>query len=591
MLTREQWRDPAIVAVVRARPPILIPVLSEPMPLPEGPWTEAPIEMRQPPREVARQIIEVIEDVGPPRGGGSRYRPDESYSPSGRSGSRGSSRMSSQPRLETPSRPYDSFAMDAMDSDSAYMPLRPDVTGKSGAQRSGKGRISPGGIAVITTIMVLLALVGGYFGFRHLQSTGGLGGDPSTSTYSAAKPGKGCDTGHAVWIDSADSQFTFACQPDGLLISQNGDYTLFSGEGYQGGGDPLATSYHVQVDVQIQSHEPTNTVGINVHQTKTPQNTLSGGQLFSVQASGFWTVTRLSADGSSGQRLADGVLAQPATKLTLAVDVRGAVMAFSANGQVVATIADATYPKTDAIALVVSNHSMLPNVVTGSNPVAALFSHFSFAPITSGIIPPTAAIATATAQTAANLNTPYKAAQPGPGCDTGKGQWAGPAFFGDAATASCSGGLHLSISRSAKTPVGRAGFFWLDGNFSPDYSVSTQATLNQLNTGSVLLSLRVTADGRYIFSLNAQGQWTIRSADAANNYSTIDQGTAAVGASVLIAATVKGTTLTLALNGKQVASDTDGSETDTSYIALGIVGASGQSCATTFSNFTFTPLS
>jgi hypothetical protein len=589
VLTREQWRDPAIVAAVRARPPILIPVLSEPMPLPEGPWTEAPIEMRQPPREIARQIIEVIEDVAPPRASGPRYRPDDSYGPGS---SRGSSRMSSQPRLETPSRPYDSLSrMDALDGSSAYMPLRPDATNKRGAQGRRKSRISTGGIAIISMIVAAVLATGGYFGYRYLQSRGGLGGDPSTSPYSASTPGNGCDHGGATWVNSADTKFTFTCQSGGLLVTQNGDYDLISGVGYQGGGNSLSPSYHVQVDAAIQSQDLTDTVGINVHQTKTPQNVLSGGQLFAVQSSGFWSVTRLNSDGSTGQRLADGVLAQPATKLTLAVDVRGAVMTFSANGQVVTTITDATYLKTDAIALVVSNHATLPTIVTGTNPVSAVFSHFSFAPITSGIISPSAAAATATAQASANLRAPYKATKPGPGCDTGKGQWAGPTFFGDAATASCAGGLHLSIPSSSKNSVGRAGFFWLDGNFPADYSVSVQATLNQINAGSVLISLRVTTDGRYLFSLNAQGQWEIRSADGSNNYSTIDQGVAAVGASVVITATVKGTSLTLALNGKQVASDTDSSETDTSYISLGIVGVSGQSSAATFSNFTFTPLS
>ncbi|HKD74568.1 MAG TPA: LamG-like jellyroll fold domain-containing protein, partial [Ktedonobacterales bacterium] len=453
-----------------------------------------------------------------------------------------------------------------------------------------KSRVSVGGIAIISTILAALLIFGVYVGFRHLQSGGGLTRDSSTSPYTASKPGQGCDNGGATWVESADTKFTFACQPNGLLITQNGDYDLISGVGYQGSGNPLSPNYHVQVAVTIQSNEPTDTVGINVHQTKTPQNILSGGQLFSVQSSGFWSATRLSADGSTGQRLADGVIAQPSTKLTLAVDVKGAAMVFSVNGQIVTTITDATYLKTDAIALVVSNHATLPNAVTGNNPVSAVFSQFSFAPVTGTAISPTAAVATATAQTGANLGAPYKTAKPGPGCDTGKGQWAGPAFFGDSATVSCSGGLHFSIPSSSKTPVGRAGFFWLDGNFSANYSVSVQATLNQLNAGSVLLSLRVTADGRYIFSVNAQGQWTIRSADAANNYSTIDQGVAAVGSSVTIAATVKGSTITLALNGQQVASDTDSSETDTSYIALGLVGVSGQASATTFSNFTFTPM-
>lgn len=589
VLTRDEWRDPAIVAAIRARPAMLIPVLTEPMQLPEGPWTEAPIEMRLSPPAVARQIIEVIEDMRAPADDGGY---DDAFYPP----------TPSRPRLATPARPYfpDSPSRPRMETPSRprmeafsgtmYAPMPPNATIKQGAQRKKKPNT---GRRLLLFFLVLLMVGGGYAGYRYYQQHKGalVAPDPSTSAYTAAKPGQGCDSGNAVWVKSGDANFAFACQPNGLQITQSGDYALFSGAGYQGSGKPLATNYHVQVSVTVQSAEPTNTIGINVHQQKTPQNTLGAGQIFYVQANGIWAAQRLSSDDKANQTLATGVLAQPSKTLTLALDVKGAVMTFTINGVMVSAVTDATYATTNAIALVVSNNAQLPASSTGSSPMIATFSHFQFTPYTGAVLTAANAAATATAQAAQAAQTPYKATTPGPGCDTGGGQWLSPALFGATATATCGGdGLQLAVPAAAQDVVDRVGFLGLDGNFTSNYDVAVQATTNQLNTGYIQLALRVSGSGRYLFSVYGNGLWTISAVDAANHFAQLDSGYSTGGSPLKIDAAVSGKTLTLTLGGRKVTTISDASETTTTYIALGIVAANSQPCAATFSNFLFTPL-
>lgn len=99
MLTRDGWRDPALVEAIRQRPTILVPVLAEPMPLPNGPWTSDPIEMRYSLQEVAAMVINAI-DMPTSRSSATRApsRPRD-----GMSESRSPSRLRDDDGLQRPS--------------------------------------------------------------------------------------------------------------------------------------------------------------------------------------------------------------------------------------------------------------------------------------------------------------------------------------------------------------------------------------------------------------------------------------------------------------------------------------------------------
>lgn len=583
VLTRDEWRDPAITAAVRARPSMLLPVLIEPMALPSGPWTTAPIEMRSGARACAQVIVDRIETEA-------LERSERNWSAQQRDNPHPSRPAARTPRQDTAqSRPYaaqsGSRSRIQATSGPLFVPLPPNATAKQSAvaaRERGAQRRNP--LArIILTILVLGGLgFSGYKGYQYYRLRNGpTQPDQSTTPYTTNVPGKGCDKNGVIWAQSPG--FTYTCQPGGEVITQTASYNLTGGIAFQGSGATLAKNYSVQVDAAIQSGEPSNTVGVAVHQMRDANNILSGGQFFVIAASGLWSLQRVSADDKTNQRLSAGVMQSPSKTLTIAVTVSGATITVSVNNTLLTTVADATYSDTAAIAMIVNNSG-------GSNPMSALFTHFAFKPLSAAKITNADAIATATAQTALANKIPYSAAAPGPGCDQGAGQWEGPALLGFTATTTCdSGGLKVSVSGTAKPPIGRVGFLWRDGNFSQNYKIGAEVTMGSLSGGCAQILARYSASGRYIFTICDNGEWLVALALAGGQATALDNGFVYKRPTHTVEVTVNGKALTLAIDGSAISTVNDATLTATDMVAFGIQ-ANGNDSSAIFSNFAFTPL-
>jgi len=62
MLAPLTWNTSILVDTIRADPVCLIPVLVEPMALPDAPWTSLPIQMSASLSYTAKQIVDAIRD-------------------------------------------------------------------------------------------------------------------------------------------------------------------------------------------------------------------------------------------------------------------------------------------------------------------------------------------------------------------------------------------------------------------------------------------------------------------------------------------------------------------------------------------------
>src|SRR5258708_33111208 len=61
VLRPDTWKTPSIATMMRAQPSYLLPVLAEPMELPRGPWTQAPISLAEEPGEAERLLIQELQ--------------------------------------------------------------------------------------------------------------------------------------------------------------------------------------------------------------------------------------------------------------------------------------------------------------------------------------------------------------------------------------------------------------------------------------------------------------------------------------------------------------------------------------------------
>jgi hypothetical protein len=318
-------------------------------------------------------------------------------------------------------------------------------------------------------------------------------------------------------------------------------------------------------------------VGLEVHR-QTPR----GGQTLSAASNG-WLFTLNDTSGTPHQ-LALGFFHKPTKTFVVAVRVVGAVLTLVINGATVDTVTDTTFTTTNAIALVVEDPG-------ATKPVTASFAQFTFKPLTTPALSPTAAAATATATTRAM--PPYTATNPGPGCDTGAGQW-DPTTFGDPTTTVQCTASGLQVTQpAAATIIGQVHFYNRDGNFPANYSVAVTMDLSNSAGGKAGIFVRNSAAGKYRCYVYASGVWAIYKIPAQGQPMDFDSGQIALNAAqpVQMLVTVKGTTLSLSLNGTQVSSkaDTSAPYTTTDFISLA-VNALGATSVVTFSHFVFTPL-
>lgn len=638
VLRAASWNAPAIVATVRARPRLLIPVLAEPMGLPAGPWTEAPIEMRLSPAAIARQIDEVIADLtasgppasfgqsspgsgqSPPAFGQSQPRFGQSPPAFGQSQPRfGQSpppfrrsqpgfsppRRPSVPLPEEPSAPYRAERYPAEDRYGDAAPPRfsaplngaaPDradwrppealyggapATTLAPPRRTTRApwRMAALAATLLTILGIIIFRSALVLGISHLL--GGTSSAANTTAYTAAKPGPNCDHGGANWALTANSNLTVTCVTNGTQLVRNGATQLVGEVIFTGKGGAFPQSYRVAANATITGGDAYTGVGLGVHGQQQ-----GGAQLFLARANTTWQVLPYANTGALLPTLDVGFLARPTTTFALSVEVHGPQMIFTINGQAVSTVTDTTYATTQDLYLALSEP-------TAQTTATAVFSNFSYTPLPNPTLPANQVAATATAQAATALQQAYKAAVPGPGCDHGAGKWAAPVVYGDAVTTTtCTANGLVIAQNNANTFDGQVGFYWLTGAFPKDYTLGVTVNLSAVPTGSCAsLFTRVSDTGAYGYFLCAGGRWLVVSQATDGTITVLRHGAVAARAVNTLATTDKGAAHTFVINGVTVASFSDATQTATDDVELSIVATQqGAKIAATFSNFVFTPL-
>jgi hypothetical protein len=573
VLAPATWNHPAIATAVMSRPARLIPVLAEPMALPQGPWTSAPFTLSP---DTARQILALL---GPAPGApassgmsaGTPYPiPGQGMAPPSPSPPGG---ISSGATPAPGAGMGQAFGMPpgALHAPDLQPFRMPPVSPTPPIRR--RSRFS--NPAYWVSLIVIIAVIGIAAVLRNNNSTNNSG---EVTTYSAAIPTCGSTSGDWHTLNAATT-----CQASSLLITR-GSVNAELGETLFSPFDQVFPhSYEVQVTGAIVNGDSQANLGIIVHR----QND-GGGQFFGVHAAGWWQVLQEGGAGSSGNssqtRLNIGAVTK-SSSYSLDVKVLGPQLTLSINGQQVGSVTDDTFSGTDAVSLAISDPG-------ASGTLSVQFSNFSFKSLPDSSTSDSDLVATATAQAQQHFTTPYKATVPGQGCDTGGAAWANPAVFGAPVTASCTkSGLQLS-QNSGNSLLYEAEFYLHDGTFPANYSVQVTIDVSKLNTGCAFVQTREQlAGGGYVFQICQGGTWEIDYFSTGGNQSTLDSGTVSAKSSYTLLATAKGSTQSLAIDGHQVAAPTESSLTATASIGLGILPPNGQSGSVIFSNFIFTPLS
>ncbi len=635
LLTATQWNNPISSAAVLANPLRLVPVLAEPMMVPSGRWTTPPIPINGNPAEVARSIMGALRlqptsgaltgnagqppmsgplpmgppsSMAPPQAGPPPMGPSSSMAPPqagpppmGPPSSMAPPQAGSPPMgppngsadafLNSPSVGMSPSAPPTSDHyGSAAIAERPPARAVPGMARDGRAaspyaRISElsakipvlaksalatrrrslvAGGAVLVLVILALALI-----VPSQLANLGRQGNQNTQPYSAAVPGPGCDHGAALWQIPVKAP-AIACQNGALVVTQPAGVNTAQEVFFRGVGNTFPANYHVQVEVTVTGGTAPS-VGFEVH-----RQLPTGGDILLVSTAGIWQIASDSQSGASS-RLGLGFLAQGATDYTLSADVYGTTIAFAIAGKTVATVADAAFTTTQAIALV-----LIDPQATGA--VSAAFSHFSYAPLTAAGAPNPTPVT--------GKPNSYTANVPGPGCDTGGGVWEPPALYlGKSTTLHCTpAGLVISQAQDANL-LGEARFFWTGAAFPANYQVATMIDLSQLNGGCAgFLTRTNAAQSGYSFAICQNGGWWIARVDAGGQPTLLTSGLVTLTSNlVAMQATLKGPALSLTLNGAAVGSASDATYTATSEIDLIAQTPQAVSGSVTFAGFTFTP--
>lgn len=464
----------------------------------------------------------------------------------------------------------------------AGYPQYPQPTGAVPQLRPVQPRRRNPAVSIIVAVIVIAVAAGASALLRQIPTSSG-----NVTSYTAAKPGPNCDTVGGQW-QALDSSLSGRCQSDGFLLTRVGSADTVGEVFFQSPtSDPITfpRSYKVQIDATIESGDGHTAVGLSAHRQAS-----GGSQFFLASEDGQWSALKVDSTGTHATTFATGFLAQPRKTLHLEVDVASAVITFSINGTQVTTVTDGEYPSTDALSFALSDPQ-------SPIPPSALFANFAYSAQPDPTLADSDAEATATATTQQNLQMPYHAAIPGPGCDTGGGQWPSLSELGETQTITRCTAAGLVVSQAAKaSTLSLVPFFNRDGNFPANYSVGVQVTTSGLHGGCVGVTTRgsLQTAGAYIFVLcdfKSYFGWLIATFDG-SNLTPLQGGKVAVKSSYLLIASSNGSTQSLSLNGHTVGHAADSTLTITDYVALALIPNPQTTTTTsaTFKNFTFTPL-
>src|SRR5260370_1811419 len=293
----------------------------------------------------------------------------------------------------------------------------------------------------------------------------------ATTTYSSVTP-----TPETV----RDPSTRTSCQPDGLQLEHLDHFDAYAQVIFRPGGTELAPHFSTTITAKVTSGTDTASIYLGERRQDPPYATNNdygygdNGLHFTID--GSWKTVRYNNTSDQVDANLSRGFVNPSRTVTLGAKVDGPVMTFSINGKEVTTVTDATYPQGYSLGFGIAD-------AQAQSPPTALFSQFAYTPLPATQTTNASALATATAQTAQQYQTPYTATTPGFGCDKGPGQWEPMTAKQNNATSRClPEGLEISQDGTTKT-IGILPFYWLEGRFPHNYSLQAQINLSGFNVG------------------------------------------------------------------------------------------------------------
>ncbi|GLV60945.1 hypothetical protein KDH_77630 [Dictyobacter sp. S3.2.2.5] len=412
--------------------------------------------------------------------------------------------------------------------------------------------------------------------------------DPATPTPSSPKS---VPTPHLV----SDNSVVPTCLQDGVMLTHTNHYAAFASMIFTSRGLPLPSHYSTSITATSVNTSKSAIFQLGVRdQSGSDMSGIDfgyGNDALRIGTNGAWEVVRYNnTTGAIEVRYARGFV-PAASHYTLAAEANGPAMSFTINRQTVATIIDTTYPDSYGISFGLSDGGI-------RQPPSALFSHFSYTPLPDHLPKKDVEIrSTADAQAnaaAAQLRQQsYQAATPGFGCDHGQGQWQPTDLTGEAVTTHCLA-RGLSVEQKARVKdMGRVSFYGLNGFVYGNYRVGVDVALKRDSDNWAGLGTRVNPTGSsYTFLVRSDGSWKIQRYDSDGTPHQLAAGRVARRDTYSLEAQSSGASQSLRINGVPVASVSDPFLSTTDHIELNTLpDDKGAAATTTFSNFTFTPLS
>jgi len=193
--------------------------------------------------------------------------------------------------------------------------------------------------------------------------------------YFVQVPGQGCTPGHAIWINN-DTDNSYQCQKDGLLITQKKDFnyrvseyfSFMSDESWEY-GHYIPSHYRVQVTATMVSGGKDTCVVIGVH----VQN-YAGRQYYMIWGDGSWQFGYSKPQDTANIDVADGMLPHVQKSYVIAVDVTNDTQTLIVDNHTIATMSNSMYSYTDQLELGIFGDQ------STSNPPAVRFSDFRYTP-------------------------------------------------------------------------------------------------------------------------------------------------------------------------------------------------------------------
>lgn len=368
VLRPELWHEtPAITAALQCNPSYMIPLLVEPMELPEGPWTSEPISLEEPIDETAQKLVAHITEYF-------RSLPEEVT-------------LAVVPSLE-----------EAITTESA--PLTRPVASQS---RPGSIKLRHSTVFILFLAVALTIALPMFFLsrstadqtiYKNMKLTDSLLAHP----YSAVVPGSFCDRGGARWAvgqyfkaptaittqgtpqTGFDASTEMTCKANGLLMTKKDHFNYYAIVVFEDrDSTALPRHFKTQIDATIISSSPQASIELGVRMQKADNKGDSyssgyGNNTFTVREDGKWEVRRISNTSSAVEAILAHGSVSPAKTFTLSAEVNGPLMIFSVNGLPVSTVSDTTYQNSHGISFGVADPG-------ATGPLSALFSHFTYSPL------------------------------------------------------------------------------------------------------------------------------------------------------------------------------------------------------------------